>query len=117
MNSIEMGQLAASAAIDKKGKRISLMDVRGLTDMCEVALVCSAENEKQSQAIADAIQERCKKVTGIKPFAVEGAQLGYWILLDYGNLVVHIFLATTRDYYAFDSLWPKAKILPADGAI
>ncbi len=115
-NSIELGQIAASAAVDKKSSRISLLDVRGLTDMCEVSLVCSAENEKQAQAIAESVEERCKKVTGIKPFAVEGKSVGNWILLDYGALVVHIFLAAARDYYSFDTLWTKAKPIPVEGA-
>jgi ribosome-associated protein len=115
-NYIELGQIAASAAFDKKAGRISLIDVHGLTDMCDVVLVCSADNEKQSAAIADAIEERVKKVAGLKPYAVEGKQVGNWVLMDYGAVVVHIFLAAARDYYAIDSLWPNAKKLPVEGA-
>ncbi|MCX6124625.1 MAG: ribosome silencing factor [Proteobacteria bacterium] len=117
VNSIELGQIAASAAVDKKAGRISLLDVRGLTDMCEVALVCSAENERQSQAVAEAIEERCKKVAGFRPLAVEGRQVGNWVLLDYGSLVVHVFLTAARDFYAFDTLWPQAKKIHVDGVL
>jgi ribosome-associated protein len=113
---IELGQIAASAAVDKKASRISLLDVRGLTDLCDSVLICSADNERQSMAIADAIDERCRKVAGLKPYAVEGKQVGNWILMDYGSLIVHVFLANTRDYYALDSLWPKAPKIPVDGA-
>jgi len=109
--SIELGQIAASAAVDKKAGKVALLDVRGLTDMCDVSLICSAENERQAQAIAEAVDERCRKVAGLKPLSVEGRQVGNWILMDYGSLVVHIFLSAVRDYYAFDSLWPKAKNL------
>ena len=115
-NSIELGQIAGSAAVDKKASRISLVDVRGLSDMCEVALVCSAENERQASAIAEAIEERCRKVAGVKPLAVEGKQVGNWVLMDYGALVVHIFLSAARDYYALDSLWPRAKSIAVEGA-
>ena len=115
-NYIELGQIAASAAVDKKAARVSLMDVHGLTDMCDVVLICSADNERQSAAIADAIEERCRKVSGLKPYAVEGKQVGNWILMDYGSMIVHIFLATARDYYALDSLWPAAKKIAVDGA-
>ena len=108
---IELGQIAASAAVDKKASKIILLDVRGLTDMCDVSLVCSADNERQAMAISEAVDERCRKVAGVKPLAVEGRQVGNWILMDYGSLVVHIFLAAVRDYYAFDNLWPKAKNL------
>jgi ribosome-associated protein len=116
MNSIELGQIAASAVVDKKATKVSLLDVRGLTDLCDCTLVCSADNERQAAAIAEAVEERCRKVAGIKPVAVEGKQIGNWILLDYGSLVIHIFLTSARDYYAFDNLWPKAKVIPVDGA-
>ena len=108
----ELGQIAAAAAVDKKSSRITLMDVHGLTDMCDIVLICSAENEKQSAAIADAIEDHCKKAAGVKPYVVEGKQVGNWILMDYGSLIVHIFLAAARDYYALDSLWPLAKTIP-----
>ena len=113
---IELGQIAGSAAVDKKAGRIALMDVHGMTDMCDAVLICSADNEKQSAAIADAIEERCRKVSGIKPYAVEGKQVGNWILMDYGSVIVHIFLAAARDYYALDSLWPNAKKIAVEGA-
>lgn len=115
-NYVEFGQIAASAAVDKKATRISLMNVHGLTDMCDVVLICSADNERQSAAIADAIEERCRKVSGIKPQAVEGKSVGNWVLMDYGAVIVHIFLSSARDYYALDSLWPQAKKINVDGA-
>jgi ribosome-associated protein len=108
-NYIELGQIAAAAAVDKKAGRVSLMDLHGLSDMCDIVLICSAENEKQSAAIADAIEDHCKKIAGVKPYVVEGKQVGNWILMDYGSLIVHIFLVAARDYYAIDSLWPEAK--------
>ena len=77
--------------------------------MCEIALICSADNERQAAAIADAVVEQCRKTAGVKPIAVEGKEVGNWVLIDYGSLVVHIFLTAARDYYALDSLWPKAK--------
>ena len=115
-NYVEFAQIAASAAVDKKASRIALMDVHGLTDMCDVVLICSADNERQSVAIADAIEERCRKVSAVKPYAVEGKTVGNWVLMDYGSLIVHIFLSAARDYYALDSLWPNAKKITVDGA-
>jgi ribosome-associated protein len=114
-STMELGQIAASAAIDKKSSKITLLDVRGFTDMCDITLICSADNEKQAQAIFTEIEDRCRKVAGLKPLSVEGQQIGNWILMDYGALVVHIFLAAVRDFYAFDNLWPKAKVLPSQG--
>jgi ribosome-associated protein len=80
-NVLEFGQIAASAAVDKKAGRIALMDVRGLTDLCDVVLICSAENERQTVAVANEIEERCRKVCGIKPHAVEGKTVGNWVLM------------------------------------
>lgn len=114
-STFELGQLAASAAIDKKSSKVTLLDVKGLTDMCDVTLICSADNEKQAQAIASEVEDCCKRIAGVKPLSIEGQQVGNWILMDYGALVIHIFLAAVRDYYAFDNLWPKAKPLPTQG--
>lgn len=115
-NVLEFGQIAASAAVDKKAGKIALMDVRGLTDLCDVVLICSAENERQTVAVANEIEERCRKVCGVKPYAVEGKTVGNWVLMDYGSVLIHIFQAAARDYYALDSLWPKAKKILVDGA-
>ena len=115
-NVLEFGQIAASAAVDKKAGKIALMDVRGLTDLCDVVLICSAENERQTVAVANEIEERCRKVCGVKPYAVEGKTVGNWVLMDYGSLLIHIFQSAARDYYALDSLWPTAKKIFVDGA-
>jgi ribosome-associated protein len=115
MNYQELAQIAASAAVDKKATRIKLLDLKGQTDLCDVTLVCSAENEKQVAAVAQAIEERCKKVAGVRPLSVEGMQLGNWVLLDYGSMICHVFLSEARDYYAFDTLWPKAAPIHVDG--
>lgn len=107
--SMELAQHAAAAALDKKATRPVVLDLRGLSDFCEVQFICSGENERQTRAIADAIEERCHKLGGVKPVAVEGKSTGNWVLMDYGGFVVHIFHSTYRDYYALEELWPKAK--------
>jgi ribosome-associated protein len=116
-NALELVQIAASAAFDKKALRISALDVKGLSDLCDVTLICSAENEKHAAAIAEAIEEKCKRIAGVKAFAVEGKQIGNWVLMDYGYLVVHVFLNTIRDYYALDTLWPKANKIAVEGSL
>jgi ribosome-associated protein len=112
MNSQELAYEALSAALDKKATRAVLQDLRGLSDLCEHQLICSGDNERQTRAIADAIEERLRKVAGERPVAVEGKQSGNWIMLDYGATVIHVFFEALRDYYALESLFPKAKFLP-----
>lgn len=112
MNPIDIAREAAIAAADKKAVRPVLLDLRGVSDLCEFQFICSGENERQTRAIAEAIEERCRQLGGIRPVATEGKQSGNWILLDYGATLVHVFFNYLRDYYALEGLWPKAKFLP-----
>jgi ribosome-associated protein len=111
MESIDIAREAAAAALDKKAVRPVMLDLRGVSDLCDYQFICSGENERQTRAIADAIEARCKEVGGIRPVAIEGKQSGNWILLDYGSTIVHIFFSYLRDYYALEQLWPKAKFV------
>jgi ribosome-associated protein len=111
MTPIDIAKAAAAAAADKKAARPVLLDLRGVSDMCDYQFICSGENERQTRAIAEAIEERCKK-QGLRPVAVEGKQSGNWIVMDYGSTLVHVFYAYLRDYYALEQLWPKAKFVP-----
>lgn len=112
MTPIDIAKEAALAAADKKALRPVLLDLRGISEVCDFQFICSGENERQTRAIADAIEERCKKLSGVRPVAIEGKQTGNWILLDYGSTLVHIFFNNLRDYYAIEELWPKAKFVP-----
>lgn len=117
MNSIDIAREAAAAALDKKAMRPILMDLRGQSDVCEFQFVCSGDNNRQTRAIADAIEARTKMVGATRPLAVEGKQVGNWILMDYGSTLVHIFYDHLRDYYALEQLWPKAKHLDWSGKV
>ena len=110
MNPIDIAKLAATAAADRKAVRPVLLDMQGASDVCDYQFICSGENNRQTQAIADAIHMSCKS-QGVQPVAVEGKQTGNWILMDYGSTVVHVFFDYLRDYYAVEELWPKAKHL------
>ena len=109
MNSLDIANVAAEAAGDKKATRIVILDLRGVSDFAEFQVICSGDNDRQTRAIADAIEEQCKSRGGIRPYATEGKQTGHWILLDYGATLIHIFNSEIRDYYAIEKLWPKAK--------
>jgi len=112
MTPLDIAREAVTAAADKKAIRCVLQDLRGLSDLCDYQLVCSGENERQTKAIADSIEERCRRIGNIRPVAVEGKQSGNWIMIDFGSTLIHIFYDAVRNYYALESLWPKAKLLP-----
>jgi ribosome-associated protein len=107
---------AANAANEKKASRMTALDLRGLSDLCDVQMICSGENERQTKAIADAITGHIKQKGGGHPVAVEGLQTGSWILIDYGSVIIHVFMNEYRDYYALESLWPTAKAISLPGA-
>jgi ribosome-associated protein len=116
MNAFDIANEAAAAAADKKALRPVLLDLRGQSDLCDYQFICSGENERQTRAIAEAIEARCKQAGGVRPVAVEGKQSGNWILIDYGSTVIHVFYNYLRDYYALEELWPKAKFLDIPAA-
>ncbi len=117
MTPLEIAQEAVTAAADKKAVRPVLLDMRGVSDLCEYQFICSGENERQTRAIAEAIEARCKQLGGVRPVAIEGKQSGNWILLDYGSTLVHVFYNYIRDYYALEQLWPKAKFVPTKSGL
>jgi ribosome-associated protein len=110
MDPVAIAHFAAKAALDKKATRLCLQDVRGLSDLCQFQLICSAQNEKQTRAICQNIEESLRKV-GQRPMAIEGKQSGQWILVDYGSLIVHIFENYLRDHYCPEELWADAKFV------
>lgn len=109
MSALEFVKGAAKIAEGKKANRVVLQDLRGQSDICEYQLICSGSNAQQTKAICQGIEAFGKNNFGLKPIAVEGRQSGNWILLDFGNSIIHIFEESIRDYYAVDRLWPKAK--------
>lgn len=111
MSPQDIAKEAAAAAADRKASRPVTIDLRGVSDLCDFQFICSGENERQTRAIAEAIEARCKQLGGIRPIAIEGKQTGNWILMDYGGTIVHVFFSQLRDHYGLESLWPKAKLL------
>ncbi|MEY4632311.1 MAG: hypothetical protein RIQ81_2431 [Pseudomonadota bacterium] len=115
MNANEIAALAAKAALEKKATRIIALELRGLSDLCDIQLICSGENERQTKAIADSITGHIKQKGGGNPVAVEGLQTGSWVLIDYGSVIIHVFMNEYRDYYALETLWPTAKAISLPG--
>ena len=98
---------AVDAALDRKATRVTLMDLRGVGAFADFFLVCTGTNIRQVQAIADAIEEKLK-AQGVRPAHVEGYDRAEWILLDYFDVIVHVFTPDTREFYSLDRLWGTA---------
>ncbi|GIU81060.1 MAG: hypothetical protein KatS3mg006_0124 [Pyrinomonadaceae bacterium] len=102
-------KMALHCAADKKGLDPVLLDLRGIADFTDFFLIVSGTSEKQVQAISDEIEERLKKELGESPINIEGYRSAEWILMDYGDFIVHIFHKDAREFYDLERLWRDAK--------
>lgn len=84
------------------------LDLRGLQGVADYFLICSANSEPQVRAIAEAVEEKLREL-GVRPWHVEGREGWRWLLLDYVELVVHVFHHRTREYYLLERLWGDAR--------
>ena len=95
----------------KKAKDVILIDLSGLSDVCEYQFICSGNNPLHTVAIAEAIEKNIKQECNMRLKHSEGRESGHWIMLDYGSYQVHVFLDEIRDYYAIEDIWSKKKVL------
>jgi len=104
----QLAKTAVDAASDKKASDIMLLDIRDVTAFADYFVICSGNNPRQIQAIADTIDEELGK-QGARLFHREGVAETGWVLLDFGDVIVHIFGAKEREYYRLERLWSEAK--------
>lgn len=98
---------AVAAAGDRKAVDLRVLHLEKVSDFTDFFLICSGTSERQVQAIADAVQERMREGQ-VRPLHVEGFNRGQWVLLDYGDFVVHIFQEEPRRFYSLERLWGDA---------
>jgi len=98
---------AVAAALDKKAEELKVLEVGAVTTFTDYFLLCSGQNSKQVQAIADAVEETLRPGKR-RPLHVEGYNSGNWVLLDYGDFVLHVFLHEKRRFYGLERLWSDA---------
>jgi len=106
---------AAGAALDKRAAELVVLDVQGLSSVTDYFLVCSGKSTTHMATITDAIRDELKR-EGARPLHVEGVAASGWILLDYGDVLMHVFLEETRAYYALERLWGDAPAVSLDGS-
>jgi ribosome-associated protein len=109
-DSVPALDLYIKAVSEKKAQDLVVLDVRGLTDIADVFIICSGQSNRQVNAIADAAVASLKKHK-IKPLSVEGTREGHWVLLDYGHVIIHVFYEPIRKFFDLEGLWADAKRL------
>ena len=105
MNPAQLAETIAGLAADKKAADVVELDVRGVIGYTDFFLVCSGNTPRQAKAIHDAIHQALKDDHGMLPRRVEGVREATWILMDYLDVVVHIFTPEARDFYRLEQLW------------
>ncbi|MBN1542767.1 ribosome silencing factor [candidate division KSB1 bacterium] len=110
MKGRELADRIAQHLIEKKGSDILIMDLRGITSVTDYFVVCTAESEVQAKAMTEHVAEQLNK-NGVRSWHVEGNQASRWILLDFIDVVVHIFQPEIRAFYNLERLWGDAKFI------
>jgi ribosome-associated protein len=112
ISSWEKALLLTRFALDKKACDLIVLNVHEHTSIADYFIVCSGRSDRQVQSIAQGIEENAAE-EGLRPYAVEGAQRGHWALIDFSDVIVHVFYEPVREFYDLDGLWgqaPKAKL-------
>jgi ribosome-associated protein len=106
----------AAYADDKKAREIVELDLRGVVDYTDYFVICSGGTDRQVKAIHDGIHAGCKSAFGILPRRVEGLAQAQWVLMDYLDVVVHLFVPEVREFYGLERLWGEVPARAVDAA-
>ena len=108
LDSVALAGRIAEIASDRKAADIRVIDLRGIVSYTDFFVICSGNTERQTKAIHDGIHEGLKKEHGLLPRKVEGLSEARWILMDYLDVIVHVFTPEAREYYRLEQLWGEA---------
>lgn len=112
-----LAEIVAGLAADKKATDIVALDLRGTSGFTDVFVICTGQSDRQVKAIHDGVHQGLKKDHGLLPRRVEGVQEARWILMDYWDVVVHVFTPDTREFYRLEQLWGDVPRLELDPAV
>jgi ribosome silencing factor RsfS/YbeB/iojap len=108
IDTLKLARLVASAAYDKKAEDLAVLDLEGKTSYCDLVVLCTGASGRHVKAIAEHVRENLKE-HGIGAIGMEGMELGRWVLLDLGAVVLHCFDGPLRGHYDLDGLWADAR--------
>ena len=114
-DSIKVAKRVVTACEDVKGQDIAVLDVRSVSDFADYFVVVSGRSDRQVQGLTNRIIEELIE-SGSRPVSVEGYEEGQWVLVDCGDVVVHVFYGPVRDFYDIESLWMRARRVDLPGA-
>jgi ribosome-associated protein len=112
LDSKERALLCAAYALEKKAFNVRILEVKEISSLTNYLLLASGRSDRQVQAVAEAVRLGLKKEHATVPLAIEGMKEGRWILIDYGDVMVHVFQEPVREFYDLDGLWSEAPEVP-----
>lgn len=108
-DSDKLVDVVVQAIQEKKGSDIVILDLKNIpSSICDYFIICHGNSDRQIQGMKNAIEDDCFKILKEKPFSVEGVDNSEWILIDFVDVVVHLFLKDTREFFALENLWADA---------
>ena len=107
ISSWDKALLLTRLALEKKAYDLVVLDVHALTSIADYFILCSGRSDRKVQSIAQGLEENAAD-DGVKPYAVEGTQRGHWVLMDFSDVIVHVFYEPVREFYDLDGLWSHA---------
>jgi len=108
LQSKERAIICAAYALEKKAVNVRILEVRGISTLTDYLVIASGTSDRQVQAVADSVHLGLKKEHTTLPLGIEGMNEGRWVLLDYGDVMVHVFQEPVREFYDLDGLWSEA---------
>ncbi|MEA2014540.1 MAG: ribosome silencing factor [Thermodesulfobacteriota bacterium] len=116
LDSKELLLECVNAALERKAEDLVVLNVRELSSFTDYFVICSGNSDRQIEGLASHIGQKLK-TTGILPRGIEGARSGSWILMDYGDVIIHIFHKPVREFYDIEALWAGAPIMAVEQSV
>jgi ribosome-associated protein len=111
MDSLELARYITDVIVDQKGEDIVVLDIQDVSILADYFVLASTSSERQARAILEDIKTKVKQELGVRPLHIEGDAAHGWVLLDYTDVVVHLFSHEMRDYYDLEGLWKDARVV------
>jgi ribosome-associated protein len=111
LETLDLAHAIVDAIGEKQGDNVVLLDIRTLSTIADYFVICSGKSDRQLKAIVEGIGEHTRRNLGVDPRRIEGDAASGWVLVDYSDIVVHIFTPQTRAFYSLEALWKDAPVL------
>jgi ribosome-associated protein len=108
---LELARRVVELIADKKGEDVLLLDIRDISILADYFVIGSATSKRQAKAIIDGIKEEAKQSFDVRPLHIDGEAATGWMLMDYGDVVVHLFMPEVRAYYDLEGLWRDGRVV------